>query len=252
MRLKLFWSPVLLCERLAMAAQRRRRLGKLRKSVAASLELGHVDSLELLEIARELGIKTIFDIGANVGSWTLLARAIIPEARIEAFEPLSEHCRAFERGLAALPLVTLHPVALGSVSGVGSLRRTSFSDASSLLQLTEIGVSEFGVVETAREEIAVEQLDEYVLAHSLPAPDLVKLDVQGYELEVLVGAGWCLRTAKAVITEVSFREYYEGQPLFSKVVAFFGERGFELFALSQTTQLGSPLGQTDALFVRRR
>jgi hypothetical protein len=89
-----------------------------------------------------------------------------------------------------------------------------------------------------------------VAREHLPPPDLIKLDVQGYELEVLRGGEACLRHARAVLCEVSFKVFYSGQPLFHEIVAFLAARGFTLSALGAGTALGAPLGQADALFLR--
>src|ERR1700722_18660728 len=147
MRLELFYNPRLMCERLATASLQRRRLAKLRNTPARNLLPGHVDSLELLEIAKPLGIRSIYDIGANVGTWALLAKAVIPEATVEAFEPLPKHHIDFQNNLREVSGVTLHRIALGPENTTASLRVTNFSDASSLLPLADAGHSQFGLKE---------------------------------------------------------------------------------------------------------
>ena len=89
-------------ERLARLAARRRRLGRLKGTVAEQLKVGHIDSLELLELLRRKAPTVIYDIGANVGTWTLLAKAIFPAAEIHAFEPLPRHVAAFQKTLGFL------------------------------------------------------------------------------------------------------------------------------------------------------
>src|SRR5215472_16265103 len=88
----LLYNPRLLCERLAVASIRRRRMARLKRTPAGRLRLGHIDSLELLEMATaHIDIQVIYDIGANIGTWTLLAKAIIGGACVHAFEPLPAH-----------------------------------------------------------------------------------------------------------------------------------------------------------------
>ena len=96
MRPSLIWNWRLLCERLALASLRHRRLAKLRNTPARSLSLGHIESLELLELIEDADAKVIYDVGANVGTWTLLAKSIFPASRVEAFEPLPSHHGGFE------------------------------------------------------------------------------------------------------------------------------------------------------------
>jgi FkbM family methyltransferase len=216
------------------------------------LHSGHIDSLELLDLIAGAGVNVIYDIGANVGTWSLLAKSIIPNAKIHAFEPLPEHADAFARACTGLNDIILHHVALGSENSTATLHVTDFSDASSLLPIAEAGRLHFGIQEAGRFATTVRRLDDYRAEKQLPWPDVLKLDVQGYELEVLKGATECLMHAKAVIAEVSFVVIYEEQCLFEGVVELMKERGFRLHALGVNTSLGRPLVQTDALFVSSR
>jgi FkbM family methyltransferase len=251
MRRALFYNPRLLCERLATESHRRRRLSRLHGTAAAGLSLGHIDSLELLELLRARDIRVIYDVGANVGTWTLLAKSVFPAAEIHAFEPLPRHCDGFAANVDGLERLELHRIALGSMSDDSrSLRVTSFSDASSLLPLAARGQAEFGVNEVECLPVTLRRLDDYRTERDLPLPDLIKLDVQGFELEVLRGAELALRSAKALIAELSFAEFYEGQSLFEEFVGFVAARGFRLTALGVNTPLGQPLAQTDGLFLR--
>jgi FkbM family methyltransferase len=252
MKLDLLFNPRLLCERLAMVSLQRRRLARLSGTPAQRLSLGHIDSLELLEIARPLGICSIYDIGANVGTWTLLAKAVIPEATLEAFEPLLIHHLGFQKNVQEISGVRLHRLALGAENTTASLRVTDFSDASSLLPLAEASRLHFALKEVETVATIVRRLDDYRKEAALPLPDLIKLDVQGYELEVVRGGEECLRQAKAVITEVSFINYYEGQCFFHELVEFLGGFGLFVTAFGVNTPLGKVVNQTDVLFTRRK
>lgn len=251
MRLELLWNPRLLCERLAIASQRWRRMGKLKNTPASGLALGHIDSLELLEILRDSQVASIYDIGANVGTWTLLAKAIIPGATIDAFEPLGAHLDGFQRNCAALQGVRLHPIALGPENTTMPLRVTSFSDASSMLPIAQGSVDLFGLTEVDSVPVPVRRLDDYLAEQGLPLPDLIKLDVQGFELAALSGGSAALTHAKALIVEVSFVELYKGQCMFAQVCSFLDAYGFGLHAFGATTALGKPIAQADVLFLRQ-
>lgn len=249
MRLELLWNPRLLCERLATESIRRRRLARLSHTPGARLALGHLDTLELITIAQNAGIRVIYDLGANVGTWSLLAKSLIPNARIHSFEPLPKHQAEFLHNLADSEHVTLHPIALGADNARKTLHVTDFSDASSMLQPAEASWSDFGVHEVSRLPLRVFRLDDYRAANQLPYPDLLKLDIQGYELEALRGAPECLASARAIIAEVSFVEYYKGQCLFHELVGYLAQ--FSLFpcAFGFNTPTGRTLRQTDVLFM---
>jgi FkbM family methyltransferase len=251
MRRALLYNPRLLCERLATESVRRRRLARLRGTPAERLSIGHIDSLELLELLQPQDVGVIYDVGANVGTWTVLAKSIFPQAAVHAFEPLVRHHDGFRAHTAGFRDVTLHPVALGDEDRQGRpMRVTDFTDASSLLPLAAQGARHFGIAEIEQSPVVLHRLDCYRARLGLPAPDLIKLDVQGYELEVLKGAAGTLAGTKAVIAELSFAEFYEGQCLFEEFVGFVAARGFRLKAMAVNTPLGQPLWQTDGLFVR--
>jgi FkbM family methyltransferase len=249
-RLELLFKPRALCERLASESLKHRRLGKLRGTVAERLQEGHIGSLELLEEVRSTNPRVIFDLGASVGTWSLLAKAVLPSAVIHAFEPLEFHCSKLEQAISDIPGIWLHKVAIGSRDGRSKMHVTSFSDASSLLEIGELTSEEFGIKEIGEVEVPITTLDGYVSRGGLPPPDLIKLDLQGYELEALLGGENCLKHATSVICEVSFREYYAEQPLFHDIVGFLANRGFHLEAFATGTPIGKRLSQADALFVR--
>ncbi len=251
MRLKLLYSPRLLIERLAIASDRWTRLDKLRNTIASDLKLGHIDSLELLEIIKTSNIQVVYDIGANIGTWTLLAKAIFPNANVHAFEPLVMHFDEFNSRTNNILDISLHKVALGAYKSILNMQVASFSDASSLLQIAKATYDTFGIVKEREESVQVVALDDYIAQNKMPLPDLIKLDIQGYELEALKGAEECLKSVKYLIIEVSFIEFYQGQPLFHDVVEFLHQRNFYLSALGVNTPIGKELSQTDALFIRR-
>ena len=251
MRLSLLYNPFDLIDRLGLAVRRNRRINRLRHTPASKLGLGHIDSLELLELLASTPPSVIYDVGANVGTWSCLAKSLFPAARIDAFEPLSMHSAEFRKMAAAWPDdMHLHTCALGATEGTATMHIMDYADASSLLPVTVEGQSEFKIKPVAMQQVPLVPLDTLVLRDKLPLPDLLKLDVQGYELEVLRGSETCLRHARAVLCEVSFRAFYARQPLFPELLSFLTQRGFALHALGEGTALGQPLVQADALFLR--
>jgi len=251
-RRELFTDPLLLLERLGEWATETRRLRRLKSTSARHLESGHIDSLELLDlIAREGAPDFIFDVGANIGTWARLAHSQFPKAQIHAFEPLGKHLNQLRQLEAETDKVHIHEVALGASAGTATLHVTNFSDASSLLALGSKGSEAWGLMEVEQVDVKVESVDDRISALAMAYPDLIKLDVQGFELQVLAGAAKALSRARHVLIELSFDDLYEGQPANHEVLAFLAEAGFVLRALGKGVRLGQPLLQIDALFLRR-
>ncbi len=127
---------------------------------------------------------TVFDIGANVGFVTLVAARLVgPSGRVVAFEPVPENVSAIKENLALnrVGWVELHEAAVGREAG---LARMIVSDVSAFSRLETVSVPT-----GARERIDVRviSVDEFMRSPSAPVPDLVKIDVEGAELEVIAG-----------------------------------------------------------------
>ncbi|WP_205943487.1 FkbM family methyltransferase [Pedobacter polaris] len=233
--------------------QNKGRLDKLKSTPAKNLKLGHIDSLELLELVNlESEIKVIVDIGANAGTWTLLAKSIFPNSYIYAFEPLRLCENEFNKNTQNLKHIKLYPYAVGNENIASKINLSSFADASSILSSTQVLSDEFQITEIEKLDIEIVKLDDFLKQENLLQPDLIKLDIQGYELEALKGATAILQHTKYIIMEVSFIEYYKNQPLFEEVILFMNSHNFKVKAFGQNIPKGKNLSQIDILFAKHK
>jgi FkbM family methyltransferase len=201
-----------------------------------------------------LGIncKTVVDIGANRGQFALTARRCMPQARVFSFEPLADAAAKFRSVFAGDPQVTFHEAAIGPVSRDATLHVSRRDDSSSLLPITATQVALFpGTMEAATAVVRVGPLREFVSAADIQNPALLKLDVQGYELEALRGCEEMLDRFAYVYAECSFVELYAGEALADEVIAWLRERGFKLQGVhNMSYDRGGRAIQGDFLFAR--
>ncbi len=183
--------------------------------------------MEHASILAPLHLRTVVDIGANRGQFALVVRGLFPEARIIAFEPLEEPVDLFMRVLGEDERVVLHHVAVGPRRQRQVMHISVADDSSSLLPIGGEQVRLFpGTEEREQREVEVVPLHEIVTPKELNPPSLLKIDVQGYEREVIEGCRSLLSYFQYVYVEGSYVELYEGQALADELVCTLRERGF--------------------------
>jgi len=205
-----------------------------------------------IERLRELtgpGVSSVVDGGANKGRTVDRFLALYPSATVYAFEPMPRLARKLAKRLADDPRVVVRPVALGSAPSVLRLNILESATCSSLLPPTGIrdkhADKPMGVAQTV--DVDVVRLD----AELTRAPDVFKLDLQGFELEALKGAGELLQGMRAVLCEVSFTPMYRGQPLGAEVIGWMESRGFRMEGLfAPWLGKAGEVVSADALFTR--
>lgn len=189
----------------------------LRHGVAATLE--HDSALKREHFA------SVLDVGANKGQFATYARLRWPHARLICFEPLPEPRATLAR--VTRGQAEIHACALGAAAGSGEMHLASRVDSSSLLALGRRQKSLFGMDETGRLSVPIERLDA-VITPPLARPSLLKIDVQGFELEVLKGATALLPEIDALYVEASDVELDEGQALHAEIERFLSDAGFRV------------------------
>lgn len=171
--------------------------------------------------------ETVIDVGAGRGQFALFALRAFPAARIHSFEPLPTSYAKASKVTAESGRVDLRRQAVGAAAGSARIHVTADGDSSSLLRPTGEQTRRFpGTDDVDRIEVEVVTLDEALPAP--PRPVLLKLDLQGGELDALRGAERLLAATDSVFVECSFVELYEGQALADRVICHLKDRGFGL------------------------
>jgi FkbM family methyltransferase len=185
---------------------------------------------------------TIIDVGAFEGAWSSMARQIWPHAKIVMIEPnrsKADRLSTLASEISAEYFCELLGAREGAnvsfhVMGSGS---SVFAERSPLARETETR--------------ALTTLDS--LRPSVDRPLLLKIDAQGYELEILKGAGETLRGTDAIVLEIAVIEINEGAPLLHTVVEFMCGLGFVTYDVLEIHRrpLDKALNQIDIVFVRQ-
>jgi FkbM family methyltransferase len=175
----------------------------------------------------------------------------LPNSVVYSFEPGAAAFRELTDRTAELADVHVFHLAVGAASGPQTLIETDYSDMSSFLQPSPANWSSA----VAKTVVHVTTLDEFCAAEGIESIDLLKIDTQGYELEVLRGAPGLISggAIRLIYLEVNFAELYEGLPSFDMLFRFLVDRGFRLVALYNYRSFAEPSSAAswcDALFTR--
>lgn len=202
---------------------------------------------------HELNISSVLDIGANKGQFALTARMLLPHAHIYSFEPLPDCFREIKNRFKSSENFTAFNVGLGDCSGELEFEQNNFSPSSSFLKVSKRHQELFPFTQITKPvTVKIERLDDFIDNNNLEikTPFLIKIDVQGYENKVLLGAKKTLQRASLIIIETSFEELYEGQPLFKDIYAQLIDLGFTYGgSLEQMYEPNSgKVIQTDGIF----
>ena len=186
---------------------------------------GVVPTIEHRTTLLALNPLTVIDVGANRGQFSIFSRFTWPDSKIIAFEPQPDQAETWKK----LNIDNSHliEIALGAKSSQAQLYIASRKDSSSLLPLGENQKTLFRMDEVGTINVDVKRLDQVLQPEDLTGPTLMKIDVQGFEYEVLEGATGLFPYIDFLYLELSVVELYVGQTLYNEVKAFLAGHGFE-------------------------
>jgi FkbM family methyltransferase len=220
-----------------------------------SLKIGNNPIRDMVRLLKMCPVSYIVDGGAHTGSFSHQAASAFPSSRIEAFEPATVVFSELLRKIAKSPRIKAHKLALGAGSETRTFHNNQSPQTSSLRRVTAAGERYFHglVTESEREEVRIVTLSEFCRERGIGQLDIIKLDLQGGEMDALKGAGVLLGMAKIVFLEVQFLQLYEDCALFSDLDVFLRSNGLDLYQFYDLVRspIDGRLLYGDAMFVTR-
>ena len=208
-------------------------------------------------MGRILGpaVRTVVDAGAHRGAVSRRLAEVFPHARVYAFEPVDEVYAELKLAASERPTIVPVRAALADREGEAELNVNGCPGTSSLLAASErcLAYHADKVRTVRRERVPLVRLDHWALREHIRAVDVIKIDVQGAELDVLRGASGLMQTLRAVYSEAQLTPLYDGAATFTDLDLFLRDQGFVLHRIQEIFSNG-PERQTtccDGLWLKR-
>jgi FkbM family methyltransferase len=196
-----------------------------------------------LSALADRGIQpiNIIDVGAFEGDWSRMARRIWPSSKIIMFEP-----NAAKLGIVSCAAQHVNATLLHDLLGATDGTKVVFN----LMEAGSSIMNERSPLARSQEARTLRRIDSAV--PNLEGYTLLKIDAQGYEIEILKGAEKIIHNIEAILLEVAIIEINEGAPLIADVMAFMKSIGFVTCEILEIHRrpLDRALNQVDILFVR--
>jgi FkbM family methyltransferase len=187
----------------------------------------------------------IFDVGANLGQSVRLFRWHFARPIIHCFEPGRHAFQKLHHKTTKIPDLVVNNMALGSESCSAVFTENTSSEMSSFLKLGPDGWGK-----TTNCMVDVGTLDDYCVHNSIRVVDILKIDTQGFELQVLRGGEKLIAQHRIglIFLEITFSKMYESLPRLDEIYRYLVDRGFSLVTFYRFCYQRGRAGWTDALF----
>lgn len=198
-------------------------------------------------------ISTVIDVGANKGQYALASKHFYPEAIVHSFEPVPACFEKLKLNTRNISNLNIYNMALGSTEAKIKFYQNAYSHASSALPISNYQKENVPETRNTKEiDVMVTTLDNFIFSTPLSSPILLKMDVQGYEMEVLKGGKKFISQVDYILLETSFTPMYENEPLFDDLHTYLKSEGFELLAPLDFLRKNDKILQMDVLYKKKR
>ena len=190
-------------------------------------------------------IKTIIDIGSNKGQFSILAKYFFPNSKIYSFEPQKKYLN-MQKDILKKKNIKYYNFGIGAKNGNKIFYITKREDSSSFLKPIDNQIGDYN--SKYKKKVKIDKLENIIKLNDIINPSLIKLDIQGLELEALKGARKLLRKINFIIVEISYQKIYHNQVLNKEIITFLKKKNFIPIKEMNITKRNNKLFQKDILF----
>lgn len=208
-----------------------------------------------LQLLQQHQINCILDVGANIGQYSMKLRKYGYSGKIISFEPQLKTFQQLSENSKVYKDWTVYNYALGSENTEAEINISANTESSSILDIKEIHVDAAPSSKyVGKENIIIKKLDSIYDELELRTQNVfLKIDTQGFEMEVLKGAENVLDKIIGLQLEMSITEMYNNEPLYDEIISYLKNNGFKLYQIEPgfTDEKTGRLLQFDGIFFRQ-
>ncbi len=206
-----------------------RRVKMRLKSFERKLKKNEISDIKQLFVKAGKEPSVIFDCGANIGFVTHKYLKEFPGARIFAFEPNPTVFEGLNKQYKKIQNVCCYNYGIGDVNGELIFNINRNTGTSSFLEANKYHTSNMASKQIRPLKVKVKTLSSIMDENNVHHIDLLKLDIEGYEIKALKGLKDVSKDVSLIFTEVNLIPTYEGQPLIEDIIAYLRSKGFHIY-----------------------
>lgn len=206
-----------------------------------------------IDLAKKMKLENmdILDVGGAIGNTARLYAQSFPKSKVWVFEPMHETYSKLQAATSSFPNISLVNKAVGSTLGKSVINRANRITSSSILNIrSEKNSAVFAdtLIKKGEEEIEITTLDSTIPKDAKIS--ILKIDVQGYELEVLKGAKETLMRTNIITLELNNHDNYQNAPKYYEIDEYLRKSNFTVYDLFPSLKDNGRLKEWDAIYVR--
>lgn len=190
-------------------------------------------------LMRDMNMPVIFDVGAYIGEITLQYQKLFPQSTIYAFEPFSVSVEKLKNRVGKLRNIKIYPMAFSDTQGRKKLNLNPDCSSNSFYEVTADAKKYFKKAPGfGFEEVETTRIDDFAKKERIQKINILKLDVEGAEINVLKGAREMLtkHAIDIIYSEVMFFPHYKEGAMFYELCSFLNDFHYSLFGIYNAKQ----------------
>jgi len=214
---------------------------------------GHIrKTIQLIDEFKLDPSRIIVDVGGLDGEVATIFAGSVPHAKVITYEPIASNFNILSKNIQKFKNIEAHNRGLSSIKQQLCINKTRSIASSSLLEVEATIQSSFfaeNLHVASTESVYLDTLDNEIASNEIV--NILKIDVQGYEMEVLKGASKTLLNTNIILIEMQNHDMYYGAPRYYEIDAYLRNQNFILYDWITSLRNEGRIYEWDGIYVKK-